>query len=304
MTNAVTAHGEAKQATEAAEQHTEQLRAAAERAAGPADEAQRVVTSVTEQTATLAAIAGPHDLNELTAALTALRARHAELAAETDAAEDAYRAAQTALKSAPLEATLSNGQRTATALHDNLTADLTEWDDRDQALSVLAAAAAAATDANDALAAARATLDAARLADEAGTLRARLLAGQPCPVCEQPVQAVPAGHDTSHFAAAEKELASAQSRYDRATKEHARLDRIHRDTIAARTGTLRHVETARTELRTSLRNLQHRWRRTRHWHGRRGGRSCAVTEGDPAHHQARRARPDDIARHVEHPDHA
>ena len=187
--------------------------------------------------------------------LTALRARHAELAAETDAAEDAYRAAQTALKSAPLEATLSTIQRTATALHDNLTADLTEWDGRDQALSVLAAAAAAATEANDALAAARATLDAARLADEAGTLRARLLAGQPCPVCEQPVQAVPAGHDTSHFAAAEKQLASAQSRYDRATKEHARLDRNHRDTTAVRTGTLRHVETARTELCTSLRNL-------------------------------------------------
>ncbi|MGO9690489.1 MAG: hypothetical protein ACLP2X_18330, partial [Syntrophobacteraceae bacterium] len=99
-------------------------------------------------------------------------------------------------------------------------------------------------EANDALAAARATLDAARLADEAGTLRARLLAGQPCPVCEQPVQAVPAGHDTSHFAAAEKQLASAQSRYDRATKEHARLDRNHRDTTAVRTGTLRHVETA------------------------------------------------------------
>ena len=89
----------------------------------------------------------------------------------------------------------------------------------------------------------------------AGTLRAHLQPGQPCPVCEQQVTTVPAGHDASHVAAAEKELKSAQSCYDQAADEYARLDRDHRDTTAARAETLRHVETARIDLHTALRNL-------------------------------------------------
>jgi exonuclease SbcC len=140
-------------------------------------------------------------------------------------------------------------------VYDALTADLAAWNDRDQAADAVATVADAVAAAADALAAARANLDAARLADEAGTLRAHLQPGQPCPVCEQLVKAVPAGHDTSHVAAAEKELASAQSRYGQAADEHARLDRDHRDTAAARAQTLRQVETARIDLHTALRNL-------------------------------------------------
>ena len=255
VTDAVTAHGEAKQATEGAEQNTERLRVAAERAADSADRAQQAMIVATEQTATLATITIPHDLDELTTALTALRTRHAELDAETDAAEEAYRAAQAALGSAPSEATLSTGRRSAAIVYDALTADLAAWNDRDQAADAVATATDAVATATDALATARANLDAARLADEAGTLRAHLQPGQPCPVCEQLVKAVPAGHDTSHVAAAAKELASAQSRYGQAVDEHARLDRDHRDTAAARAQTLRHVETARIDLHTALRNL-------------------------------------------------
>ena len=252
VTAAVTAHGEAQQATEGAEHSTERLRVAAERAADAADLAHRAMIVATEQTATLATITIPHDLDELTTALTALRTRHAELDAETDAAEEAYRAAQAALGSAPSEATLSTGRRPATTVSDALTADLTAWNDRDRAAGAVATAANAVATATDALATARANLDAARLADEAGALRAHLQPGQPCPVCEQLVEAVPAGHDTSHVAAAEKELASAQSRYEQAADEHARLDRGHRDTTAARAQTLRHVETARSDLHTAL----------------------------------------------------
>ena len=255
VTGAVTAHGEAKRATEGAEQQTELLRVAAEHAADTSVRAQQAVALATEQTATLAAVTIPHDLDELTTALTVLRARHAELDAETDAAEEAYRAAQAALASAPSEATLTTGRRSATVVHDALTADLAAWNDRDQAAKALATATSAVATADAALTAARANLDAARLADEAGTLRAHLQPGQPCPVCEQQVTTVPAGHDTSHVAAAEKELKSAQSGYDQAADEHARLDRDHRDTAAARAETLRHVETARIELHTALRNL-------------------------------------------------
>ena len=255
VTSALTVHGEARQATEAAGQHTERLRAAAERAADTADRTQQAVTTATEQTATLATVTVPDDLAGLTAALSALRARHEELSTETAAAEEDYAAARTALGSAPSEATLSTGRQAATVVHDTLTADLASWDDREQAASTLVAATTAVVTASTVLADARAALDAARLADEAGALRAHLFPGQPCPVCEQPVSAVPAGHDASHVAAAERELASAQSRYDQAAAEHARLDRHHRDTTAARAETLRYVEMARTELRTALRDL-------------------------------------------------
>ena len=188
MTNAVTAHAKAERATEAAEQQAEQLRAAAERATDTADQAQQAETSAAEQNAALATITVPDDLGELTTGLAALRARHAVLDAEADAAEDAYRAAQDALDSASSETTLSVGQRHTATVHDSLTADLAAWEDRDQAASTLATATDKLTTATTTLENARASLDAARLADEAGTLRARLQPGQPCPVCEQRVK--------------------------------------------------------------------------------------------------------------------
>ena len=77
VTNAVTAHGKAKRATEAAEQQAEHLRAAAERATDTADQAQQAETSAAEQNAALATITVSDDLGELTTDLTALRARHA-----------------------------------------------------------------------------------------------------------------------------------------------------------------------------------------------------------------------------------
>ena len=252
----MTAHGEARGATEGAEQHTELLRVAAEHAADTSDRAQQAVTLATEQTATLAAVTIPHDLDKLTTALTVFRTRHAELDAETDAAEEAYRAAPGRPR---VRAFGSHTHHRPTVRYGRargaLTADLAAWNSRDQAAKALATAGSAVATADDALTAARANLDAARLADEAGTLRHHLQPGQPCPVCEQQVTTVPAGHHTSHVAAAEKDLESARSRYDQAADEHARLDRDHRNRAAARAETLRHVETARIDLHTALRNL-------------------------------------------------
>ena len=256
VTDAVAAHGKAKQGTEDAEQLAEQLRAAAERAAATADQAQQAAAVATGQSATLAGLAVPHGLAELSAALTALRVRRSALEDETDAAEQAYHAAQAALAAAPSEATLSAGQRLAAVVHDALTADLAAWTERNRVADALATAAGAVIVGTDAVTAARANLDAARLADQAGALRAHLQPGQPCPVCEQEVATIPAGHDTSQVAAAEKELNWAQARCEQAANEHNRLDREHRATVAARAETLRHVETARVGLNAAVRDLR------------------------------------------------
>jgi len=99
-----------------------------------------------------------------------------------------------------------------------------------------AAAAAACAEAETAAASARtvheeaaATLDAARLADRAGHLRAHLVAGAPCPVCRQEVAVVPAERDAGVDAAeaavrrAEGDVREAAARLDAARSEEARV---------------------------------------------------------------------------------
>jgi exonuclease SbcC len=250
------AHIRAEEATAQAEQTAEQSRVASEKAAASADQALEAVKAVSGQVAALAGIAIPADLGELTAALAALRTRQQELQAETDAAEYAYATASAVLQSAPNEAALSTGRQLSAAIHDALAIDLASWDQRDETADVLAAADAAAVSAAATLKAARTGLEEARLADGAGALRIHLVTGQPCPVCEQPVNAIPAGHNTSHVAAAEQKLNSAQSSSDQATKKHADLDRKYQATIATRAATLRHVDTERVSLCTALRDVR------------------------------------------------
>jgi exonuclease SbcC len=256
VTAAEAAHRAAHAATEAAEKDTEQLRVAAERATSEAHQATTDVDTATKQADTLARITPPDDLDELSAALADLARRRAGLDVETEAAEDAYAAAVAALDAATPEASLTTGRRAAAAVHDTLTTDLAGWDARDQATADLADADQAVAAAVAALDTARSELKAAQLADQAGALRAHLHAGQPCPVCEQPVTTIPAGHNTSHIADADRAVTDADNSHRHAEKEHTRLDRAHRGTLAARAETLRHAYTARTELHTTLSALR------------------------------------------------
>ena len=136
-------------------------------------------------------------------------------------------------------------------MHDALTADLAAWDDRDRAASTLATATALAT-ATTALATARATLDAARLADQAAHCAPTCYPGSRARSASSQSKPSLPGTTPATSPPRRRQLASAQSRYDEAAQEHARLDRDHRDTTAARAETLRHVETARTDLCTAL----------------------------------------------------
>ena len=157
------------------------------------------------------------------------------------------------LQSAPSEAALSTGRQLSTAIHDALTTDQASWDQRDETASALAAADASAVTAAATLKEAHTALEEARLADEAGALRVHLVAGQPCPVCQQPVATIPAGHDTSHVATAERELNAAQSSSNQAAKKHADLDRTRQ---LPRRETLRHVDSDRVSLCTALRDIR------------------------------------------------
>src|SRR6204780_4572879 len=109
-----------------------------------AEAARKAVTLGAEQTAALAAVTVPRDLGELTTALTGLRTRQAELDTETDAAEEAYRAAQAALGPAPPEAAPAAGQRPAAVMHATWARALAAWNNREQAAQALARAPSAA----------------------------------------------------------------------------------------------------------------------------------------------------------------
>jgi exonuclease SbcC len=255
VADADTAHAGANQATAAAEQLTEKLRLDADTAQDEAERADDAVTDAAQHAEALAKITIPLNIEELASGLTDLDVRRTELTAETDAADSAYTVAQEALAQIVPDDVLATGRRAAATIHDVLTSDLASWNDRAEAAADLAAVEAALADARTALADARTGLDAARLVDEAGALRAHLHPGQPCPVCEQPVTTVPAGHDTSHVADAQQMLDSAQDGYAAAERTHGDRDRSHRDTLAARTQSVRHVDTARAELHAAMQTL-------------------------------------------------
>ncbi|HEY1739529.1 MAG TPA: SMC family ATPase, partial [Acidimicrobiia bacterium] len=98
-----------------------------------------------------------------------------------------------------------------------------------EAVDTVARATSAAGDAQAALEAARADVDAARAAHAAHALAARLVVGEPCPVCEQVVESVDAVSQRAMPAAvarADKELARATRAHDGARQavssaEHA-----------------------------------------------------------------------------------
>ncbi len=101
------------------------------------------------------------------------------------------------------------------------------------------AAAAAAADAAAAAAAADAELHEARHSDMAAALRAELVAGEPCPVCAQPVAAAPdaaAAPDVARARAAAAEAASlAKEKADAAARSQADVAAAAEALVGART---------------------------------------------------------------------
>jgi exonuclease SbcC len=95
--------------------------------------------------------------------------------------------------------------------------------------ATLAVALEAVTAARARVTVAETEVEAARTADRAATLRPHLVAGQPCPVCEQVVATVPAMPGTPRLSAANKTLATAQTALAGAEKTVTARDRVVRD---------------------------------------------------------------------------
>ncbi|HEV7713544.1 MAG TPA: SMC family ATPase [Asanoa sp.] len=113
----------------------------------------------------------------------------------------------------------------AASIQDGLTAATTEH--RSAAAALEKARAAALRTAAELEAARRAYQD-AQAADRAGALRVHLHAGAPCPVCEQPVTAVPAVPATSAVPAAEKAGHAAKAADEKAQAQVAEREKAAR----------------------------------------------------------------------------
>jgi len=252
LAEAEQADGAATQARDAAEQRTDQLRQAADIADQAAADAADAATQAEAALAAIAAIAAPTDVADLAATLADLDTRRGAVEAELNDAETGCTAARNALTAAASETLLATADRAAHALHDTLTADLAGWDSRAGETDALAAAARALTDADQVLAQAQEALEQARRDDQAGELRAYLVAGDPCPVCAQTVAVVPTDADRSHVITAERAVKKATTARDDADQLHRQLDRAAGDTRAARGHGLHSADRARGDLHDAL----------------------------------------------------
>jgi len=245
-------HTAATRAREDAEQLSEHLRQAADTADRAATDAAEAVAQAEATLATLAGLTAPTDFADLAATFTDLDLRRRAAAAETAAAETACTDARDTLTAAASESVLATADRAAHTLRDSLTTDLAEWDTRADEADALSVAVRALTDAEQALTRAQEALDQARRDDQAGELRAHLVAGGPCPVCEQTVAVVPSGDGRSHVTAAADAVKRATTARDSADRHHRQLERATGDTRAAHAHAMQTADRARGELHAAL----------------------------------------------------
>ncbi len=186
---------QADDAVAAAEAGLEQLRTGRDEAARTAESAGQAVRDLNTVHATLAAVAIPDGVSQLDererAAETAMRSARERL----DAAERADREARAAVDSAVGLGLLERAERDLRDLHDLGPAQAAAQAKLTQASRDRQSADAAVEAAESARRERQRELDEARRTHLAADLRTHLVAGQPCPVCDQPVEARPAPLD-------------------------------------------------------------------------------------------------------------
>jgi exonuclease SbcC len=201
---------QASAAVDAAATGLDAARAARDDASRTAEDTAGRVTALAAEHARLAAVSVPAGTAELDG-------RRADAAAAVTAAaaalEDAERgdvAARTARAASAPEAPLAQAHRDLADLRALLAAAAPAQRAAREATAARFAADAALTTAEQARVAAQTGLEQARRAHVVAGLRPHLVAGEPCPVCEQPVATLPAPFPADEVDAAQARLAEAE----------------------------------------------------------------------------------------------
>ena len=191
----------------AAAAELEDARGQRDEAAGRADTAAQAVHDLSAACTALTGVAVPDGIAELSGRVRAAAETQLEAQASLDKAEHAEGQAREALQSAADPVTVERMAGDLGELHD-LVGKLAEAQasaartraDRESADEKLASAVAGQEKSQR-------RLDQARRADTAADLRAHLVRGELCPVCEQTVAPSPSPPDVMAIADAERELA-------------------------------------------------------------------------------------------------
>jgi exonuclease SbcC len=252
---AATERANARAAAADADQVLTELRQAATASAALAEKTAIDLAAAEGDVAALGAIIAPDSLPALAADLAAVKADRDKAQQEIERAEAASAHARAAVDAAPEQATLTAATRNSRTLADALVADLDGWETRASRREELAGATTQLRAAQRGAEDTAAVLEAARLSDQAGSLRAHLQPGQPCPVCEQTVATIPAGHDGTAVRDAEAAHRAALQASSDAASRHARLTQNVEAEQACRGETLRRADEARTELHAVLATL-------------------------------------------------
>ena len=218
-------------AVDAAATAVDKARARRDEASRAAQAAAERVTALTAEHARLIAVTVPRGSTELDQRRTTAAGAVAAAASALEEAERADAAARDLRAAAPPETALAQGSRDLTDLRA-VTADAAmAGRAARQAAAARATAEQAVTAAEQARRARHADLDQARRDHVVAGLRPHLVAGDPCPVCEQPVTTLPrplAAHEVDaaehRLAEADRALAAAQTTARKADTAAAKAD--------------------------------------------------------------------------------
>jgi exonuclease SbcC len=226
-----------------------------------ADRARTALDELDGELRVLSGVAAPGDAGDIAAAAASARAAQHEATSRVLAAEEREEKVRDELANAG-DATELRRLIDAHAERTRLTAEAADIDDtiaaakaeHDASAATLAAAVKSADAAAEAVQVAEDEAERARTADRAATLRPHLVAGEPCPVCEQVVTTVPAAPAAPRLTAANAALDKARGVAKAAGADVAARDRTVRELERQLAG----VEAHRAQLRTRLADVERR----------------------------------------------
>lgn len=184
----------------------DRARAAQDVARGAVTDLEGQLTRLDGEIDLLASVVVPDGLAELAGRALAAAERTAAAAVALTAAQDDEAAAQDAIDAAPSRAPIESARRLVVDLAEAEQAVEPRQREHTDGVEALRAARAALADVERLRDDARTAREHASITHRAAALRAELVAGEPCPVCAQPVARVPPADGASELAAAETAL--------------------------------------------------------------------------------------------------
>jgi len=178
------------------------------------------VQSLRAEHGALSGVSVPPGVDDIHAQEAAAKETHAAARRRLSEAEEAESDARRDLEAAPTRSALEQAKRDHAALSKLGVEDPDLASQAEHAQEAVTAAQAKLDATIQALKVARLARNEAGRAEAASVLRPHLVAGEPCPVCEHPVQHLPAPLEQQTLAAAEQALTAAERNRDAAAQQH------------------------------------------------------------------------------------